>query len=110
MQMTRELEDLMDLRSTEVITQRELAQYRAKENMIADLQAELAVAAQDVEDALVDGAEVEFGPHTAELKTVKGRRSIGWRGIVEREKGKGYAAQVFKSTNPGPDSQKLIIK
>ncbi len=107
---TRKLEDLMDMTSTEVNTQRELSAYRAKENLIADLKAELAVAAQDVEYALNDGAEVEFGPHTAELKTIKGKRSISWKGIVEREKGKGYASQVFKSTSPGPDTQKLIIK
>ena len=97
-------------RGADTITQLELRSYRAKENLIKDLQAELKVQASDVEAALDAGAVVEFGPHTAEFETVTGRRSVSWKGIVEREMGKGYAANVFKHTKPADDKRKLVIK
>ncbi len=91
-----------------LITQFDLARYIKRANQIDALKAEQLALEQSLTSALGNGAVVEPGAHTAQLKTTE-RRNVSWRGVVERLKGSGYVSQVLSHTKP-KTYVKLIVR
>jgi len=96
------------LPQTQTVSQFDLARYVTIANQIDALKAEQTAIEHQLTTALANGAEVEQGTHTANLKTTE-RRNVSWRGVVERLKGAGYASRILSCTKPTTYT-KLVVR
>jgi hypothetical protein len=81
------------------IPQQDLARILELRRDIETLEADLKSAEQSIHEQLEAGASVESGLFQAYLKTTE-RRSVSWKGVVERELGEDYARRVLAATKP----------
>lgn len=81
------------------IQQQDLARILELRREIETLEADLKAAEESVREQLEVGASVESGLFRAFLKTTE-RRSVAWKGVVERELGEDYAKRVLAATKP----------
>ena len=96
------------LPKVQTVSQFQLARFIKISNQLDALKAEQSALEQSLTTALANGATVERGTHTANLKTTE-RRNVSWRSVVERLKGSGYVRQVLSSTKP-KQYTKLIVR
>ena len=82
-----------------VVTQFDLKRHVSLSNQIDALRREHSALEQKLTASLSNGAEVEPGSHTAQLKTTQ-RRNVSWKNVVIRLKGCGYVRQVLTHTKP----------
>ncbi len=85
--------------SHQTVTQFDLKRHVSLSNQIDALKREHAELEQKLTASLSNGAEVEPGSHTAQLKTTQ-RRNVSWKNVVIRLKGSGYVNQVLSHTKP----------
>jgi len=81
------------------IPQQDLARILELRRDIETLEADLKWAEQSIREQLEAAASVERGLFQAYLKTTE-RRSVSWKGVVERELGEDYAKRVLAATKP----------
>jgi predicted deacylase len=93
----------------DVVRQEDLLKHFDLKRQIETLQAELAEHNGWIEAMVRDGFSVEEGPHFAQIVKKPGRKSVGWKHIVVKLKGEGYAKRVLASTKPGPGKEVLEI-
>ena len=81
------------------VRQSDLSRIKTLRAQVESAKAELGDLEATVEAQLADGFAVEPGLLTAKVETFE-RRSVSWRGVVERIKGVGYAENILKHTKP----------
>ena len=91
-----------------VVTQFDLKRHVSLSNQIDALKREHAELEQTLIASLSNGAEVEPGSHTAQLKTTQ-RRNVSWKNVVIRLKGSGYARNVLAHTK-STTYTKLVVR
>ncbi len=91
-----------------VVTQFDLKRHVSLSNQIDALRREHSELEHTLIASLSNGAEVEPGSHTAQLKTNQ-RRNVSWKGVVIRLKGSGYVSQVLSHTKP-KTFLKLVVR
>ncbi len=96
------------LSQPQTVSQFDLSRYVSIVNQIDALKAEQSALEQSLTSALGNGAVVEPGAHTAQLKTSE-RRNVSWKSVVERIKGSGYVSQVLSHTKPKTYT-KLVVR
>ena len=77
------------LRTVDQITQFELAALVSLRNREAQIAEQVEAAEKSIRERLENGARVEAGERTAEIKE-NFRRSVSWRDVAERLAGKLY--------------------
>jgi hypothetical protein len=91
----------------ENISQFELAAICTLRDRAQQIQQQIEEAEASIRARLEAGTEVERGAFHAYLKTVE-RRSVSWKGVVERELGEDYAVRVLAATRPDKFSTLVI--
>ncbi len=86
----------------------DLKRHVSLSNQIDALKREHAELEQKLIASLSNGAEVEPGSPTAQLKTTQ-RRNVSWKNVVIRLKGSGYVSQVLSHTKP-KTFLKLVVR
>ena len=94
--------------SHQTVTQFDLKRHVSLSNQIDVLRREHAELEQKLVTSLSNGAEVEPGSHTAQLKTNQ-RRNVSWKDVVIRLKGSGYASRILSCTKPKTYT-KLVVR
>ena len=93
---------------TQTISQFQLARYVALQNQIEALKEEQKELADGLMGALSSGAQIEPGTHMAKLRTCE-RRSVAWKDVVVRVKGREFAEAILATTEPTTYT-KLIVR
>ncbi len=96
------------LSQPQTVSQFDLSRYVSIVNQIDALKAEQSALEQSLTSALGNGAVVEPGAHTAQLKTTE-RRTVSWKAVVIRLKGSGYASRILSCTKPKTYT-KLVVR
>ena len=94
--------------SHQTVTQFDLKRHVSLSNQIDALRREHALLEQTLIASLSNGADVEPGAHTAQLKTSE-RRNVSWKNVVTRLKGSGYASRILSCTKPTTYT-KLVVR
>ena len=87
------------LSQPQTVSQFDLKRHVSLSNQIDALKREHAELEQKLTASLSNGAEVEPGSHTAQLKTTQ-RRNVSWKNVVIRLKGSGYVSRILSCTKP----------
>jgi len=96
------------LPQSQTITQFDLVRHVSLSNQIEALKAEQSELERQLIASLSNGAEVEPGNHTAQLKTSE-RRNVAWKDVVIRLKGSGYVSRILSCTKP-KTFLKLVVR